>query len=142
MPRALREFLLLLVLAAVPAALAGWLHPRPPQPIAAGLPELTAGAARDLAATQPVLWIDARPAEAFARGHIDSAIRLTGEEWETLLLPVMETWTPGSPVIVYCEGGGCAASQAVAARLQRELGIETIYVLTGGWPAWRQTNPN
>lgn len=75
MPRALREFLLLLVLAAVPAALAGWLHPRPPQPIAAGLPELTAGAARDLAATQPVLWIDAR----IARDRLLRGRRLRGQ---------------------------------------------------------------
>jgi rhodanese-related sulfurtransferase len=56
------------------------------------------------------------------------------------LLPVMEAWTPGQTVIVYCDEETCNASTAVAARLQNELAIETVYVLKGGWAAWTQAN--
>lgn len=138
MRRAIRELLLLLVLAAIPAAVTGWLLPgifaREP------FPSITVSDAQQLSTEQSVLWIDAREAEAFGRGHIPGAIRLTSEEWEALLLPVMETWTPGQIVIVYCDQETCNASAAVAARLQSELVIETVYVLKGGWSAWLQAN--
>lgn len=138
MPRAFRELFLLLMLAAIPAALTGWLQPavfNHESP-----PSISVAEANRLSNTPPVLWIDARSAEAFTHGHIPGAIRLTENEWESLLLPVMETWTPGQPVIVYCDQETCNASAAVAARLQRELPIETIYVLKGGWSAWQQAN--
>lgn len=138
MRRAIRELFLLLILAAVPAALMGWLKP---EVFAREVsPSVSVQEARRLGSEQPVLWIDARNAEAFARGHISGALRLTSEEWESLLLPIMEAWTPEQIVIVYCDQATCNASTSVAARLKRELGIETVYVLKGGWSAWAQTN--
>ena len=138
MRRAIRELLLLLILAAIPATLTAWLKPEVFARDA--FPSLSIQDAQRLITEQPVLWIDARNADAFAQGHVPGAIRLTSEEWESLLLPVMEAWTPGQVVIVYCDQETCNASTAVAARLQSELGIETVYVLKGGWAAWAQAN--
>jgi rhodanese-related sulfurtransferase len=138
MPRAFRELGLLFILAIIPAGIAGWLKPEVFSRDA--IPSISVQDAQRTGREQSVLWIDARNAEAFARGHVPGAIRLTNEEWESLLLPVMETWTPGQTIIVYCDQEICNASTTVAARLQAELGIETIYVLKGGWSAWRQAN--
>lgn len=138
MRRAIRELLLLLILTAIPAVVTGWWKPE--VFTRESFPSITVPDARRLSTEQSVLWIDARNAGAFERGHVSGAIRLTGEEWEALLLPVMEAWTPGQTVIVYCDEETCNASTAVAARLQRELAIETVYVLKGGWAAWTQAN--
>lgn len=138
MRRAFRELLILFILAAIPATLTGWLKPE--VFTRESFPPITVSDARRLSAEQSVLWIDARNAAAFERGHVPGAIRLTSEEWESLLLPVMEAWTPGQVVIVYCDQETCNASTAVATRLQSELAIETIYVLKGGWSAWQKTN--
>lgn len=138
MPRAFRELGLLLIIAVIPAGVTGWLKP---EVFARDvIPSLSVLAAQRIDHAQSALWIDARDAETFARGHVPGALRLTSEEWESLLLPVMETWMPGQTVIVYCDQETCHASTAVAARLQSELGIETIYVLKGGWSAWAQAN--
>ncbi|MBI4023445.1 MAG: hypothetical protein HY360_00595 [Verrucomicrobia bacterium] len=41
---------------------------------------------------------------------------------------------------IYCGGQECQASRQVAGRL-RESGIEPVYVLKGGWDAWRKAHP-
>ena len=48
---------------------------------------------------------------------------------------------PGTPirrVVVYCDGGGCEASRHVADRLRDKLGMKSVFVLKGGWPAWQR----
>lgn len=139
MRRAIRELLLLLLIAAVPALLAGWWHPRRPAFNEETIPALSAKAARDLARDQPVLWIDARRAAVFAADHIPGAVHLSEDDWEGGLSAVMEVWNPGQPVIVYCDQRTCDASRDVATRLKRELQMKHVYVLEGGWSSWQQT---
>lgn len=80
-----------------------------------------------------VLWIDARSADAHARGHLSGALLLNEDRWEELFIPVVERWSPGMNVIVYCDSTGCQASRKVAERLRLEAGIESIKVLRGDW---------
>jgi rhodanese-related sulfurtransferase len=131
-----RRAFLLLLLALVPAVFTGWLHPRKPvwneafDPIpvvtVAKLPALPAA---------PALWIDAREADAFARGHVPGALNLNETHWETGLPAVIDAWSPERRVIVYCDGGGCQASRGVARRLRRELALTRIVILGDGWAA-------
>lgn len=81
------------------------------------------------------LLVDARSADAFAAGHAEGAIHLDPEHWDTGFPDLLMHWTPGQPIVVYCDGGGCRDSQEVAERLRRELGVESVHHLRGGWPA-------
>lgn len=139
LPRsAWREATALLLLALVPALATGWGHPLRPVWTWArpAVPEVALAALKPMAAT--VLWVDARPAEAYVSGHIPGAIALNEDEWERLLPSLLSVWQPGQRIVVYCDSSDCATSQAVALRLQRELQIETVAVLRGGWKSWQE----
>jgi rhodanese-related sulfurtransferase len=88
---------------------------------------------------QNPLWVDARSAAAFSSGHIAAAIRLTEPEWESLLPALLDRWTPGGVILVYCDTSSCQTSARIAARLRRELGTDSVYALIGGWEAWNTT---
>jgi rhodanese-related sulfurtransferase len=137
----LREAIWLLLPALAAAVLTGWLHPRSAFRAAANpeVPPVDVATARSWAGQ--VVWIDARPAAAFAAGHIPDAVNLTEATWEDQLAGVIALWRPEARLIVYCDGAGCQASTAVARRLRRELPPGPIHVLTGGWPAWRNAPP-
>ena len=62
---------------------------------------------------------------------------LNEDEWDALVPEFLNVWDPEKAVVVYCDGGGCEASHDVANRLRRDFAIETVYVLKGGYPAWR-----
>jgi rhodanese-related sulfurtransferase len=79
------------------------------------------------------LWIDARGRAEYEAGHVEGALLLNEESWIELLIPVIERWQPGVPVIVYCDSHGCQASRKVAERLRAEAGIDTAKVLRGEW---------
>lgn len=84
-----------------------------------------------------VLWIDARPAEVFEKGHIPGAMLLNEQgfmEQSLALLDVLQTTT--LPVIIYCGGEKCEASREVKRRLLEVVPLDECYVLKGGWPAW------
>lgn len=137
----LRESALLLLLAAVPALLTFWPHPKRP-----GWTWTKPGVAEvDLSEvtrwSPPVLWIDAREAAAYHHQHIPGAVLLNEGNWEELLPGFLEVWQPGAKVVVYCDSQACDASQSVALRLQRELNLSEITVLKGGWASWKNLHP-
>jgi rhodanese-related sulfurtransferase len=132
--------MLLLALALVPALLTGWLHPKRPawswmRPTVTEL--LLADAER---LTPPVIWLDARPDEEYAAQHVPGALSLNEDRWEELLPKFMAVWQPGARVVVYCDSQRCDASRAVAVRLRHEYRINNVFVLQGGWKAWREAH--
>ena len=140
--RTLRSALLLLALPLAPALLTGWLHPRRPD-WAVIRAEASAPAPERIdldktrAAYPNALWIDARSAADFAAGHVPDAVSLNEESWDAGFSAFVEKWDGERPLIVYCGGEGCHASESVARRLRRELGFENVHVLRGGWNAWQ-----
>jgi rhodanese-related sulfurtransferase len=139
--RTLRQSVGLLVAALVPALLAAVLHPRRPawSRAPAEAPRVTWS---EVAAWPgPVLFVDARPPAAFARRHIPGALSLSEPQWETQLPGFIRAWEPGSRVVVYCDDRACDASESVARRLRRELGIDRVFVLQGGWSTWLAAQP-
>ncbi len=133
---ALRQAAFLGGLALVPATLSALWHREAPALAGVGEPgTVTWPEARNDPRFSDALWIDARPAAAFAAGHQNGALRLTEAEWEPLLPLVLDAWQPGRPIIVYCDSRSCAASSGVAARLRSDLGTEAVFVLRDGWLA-------
>jgi rhodanese-related sulfurtransferase len=135
MRRALSQAIALALIAAVPAVLAGFFHPK--RPDFSGAPkegEISAMVAvRDAAR---YFWIDARSAHEYAEQHIPGAVLLNEDDWNTLLPAVMQEWPPDKPAIVYCSVRQCQASRDVARRL-REFNFAPVFELKGGWEAWQ-----
>lgn len=81
------------------------------------------------------LWLDARSRSAYEQEHLEGALLLNEDEWEAGIEALLHVWSPDQALIVYCDGGGCAASREVALRLQEEFGMEPAYWLMDGWDA-------
>lgn len=132
-----RRLAFLATFVTVASLLTAWLHPRAPSFVKKdqAIPEITLAAALSRPAGE-ILWIDARPAARFAASHIPGAISLSEEAWDHSLPAFIDAWDPQRPVVVYCDSSQCHASDSVARRLQRELGVQRIAVLKGGWATW------
>ncbi len=127
----------ILVAAVLLALLAAWLDPKlhPPVPSRAISVEAIAEAQPELA---NYLFVDARPAAAFAEAHIPGAVSLNEDDWGSGLENFLTVWDPELNVVVYCDSSACQASEHVAERLREELAMENVRVLEGGWESWRQ----
>lgn len=137
MIRALRQSLCLILLALGPALISGfvqleWRGHRE---------ELLPGEVRPGTAQmwgEQVLWIDARERKAYQAAHIPGAVLLNEDEWEDAIPAFLQAWDPNKTIIVYGENAKNTASQAIAERLRSEVQLESVYVLKGGWEAWRK----
>lgn len=87
--------------------------------------------------TDDAVWVDARARPDYDNGHVAGAVMLNEDEWDSLIEGVFEIWQPGRPIVVYCNAG-CPSSEKVAQRL-RDMGIEPVYYLRGGYEAWKKT---
>ncbi len=132
--RALRQAAALLALALLPALVSGALQLRwnAVEELAPG--EVRAATVREWG--DKVQWVDARPRDKFEAGHLDGALLLNEDEWSKLVPAFLDAWDPDRPVVVYCDGGSCEASHAVARRLRAELKIGDVHVLKGGLTTW------
>ncbi len=83
-----------------------------------------------------VTWIDARTEEAYAADRIGDAILLNEDDWDRLFEAFILQWTGDTTLVVYCDNRNCSASKSVAVRLRESLGIDSVYVLKGGWQTW------
>lgn len=131
---ALRQAVALAALATLPAAGAWMLQPGRTAAVVQEDGTIEPQRAEGLGA----LWVDARPRQEFDQAHVAGALPLNEDEWDASLPAVLEQWTPGRPLVVYCGGGACRASKEVAARL-RDAGLSPVYVLRGGWHKEVQT---
>jgi rhodanese-related sulfurtransferase len=134
--RALRQALLILLAALVPAGLTAAFHPRraawTQDKLLPGEVELQTV----LAWGSDVLWVDARSLKDYEAEHVPGAILLNLEDWEQLFPRFVDQWRPEQKVVVYCSSTSCELSHEVAERLKAN-GISPVYVLKGGWEAWK-----
>src|SRR5437879_282331 len=100
MKTALRQAGAILGLALLPALGAAFLHPKKPAWDAPQKDEVPLSAVANWGST--VLWVDARPRSEYQRDHIPGALLLNQAEWDSLIVPVLEAWTPERVVVVYC----------------------------------------
>jgi rhodanese-related sulfurtransferase len=134
--RALRQFAIVLGLALLPALVSGALQLQWNAETPASKDEVTIAMVHNWG--DRVLWVDARSRAKYERAHIPGAVLLNEDEWNKLVPAFLDAWDPDVPVVVYCDGGSCDASHAIAGRLRTELKIERVHVLKGGWSAWPQ----
>ena len=121
--------------ALVPAVVAAFFHPSRPHwdPHVLNDGEVTLAVATGW---PQVLWVDARGERDYEDQHMPNAVLLNEDNWDRLLPPFLEQWQPETKVVVYCNSTGCQASSAVADRLRREVGLDSVYVLKDRWEAW------
>jgi len=133
---ALREALLLIVLAFVPAIgeaiyfrdKISWQSPVPASEMVK--------VAQARAWGDNAIWVDARPDNEFDRDHVPGALSLNEDRWNELLPQFLALWSPEKKVVVYCSTQGCNASREVAHRLRSEAQLKDVFVLEGGWEEW------
>jgi rhodanese-related sulfurtransferase len=137
--RALREALLLIALAFVPAVgeaiyfrdKISWQSPVPASEMVK--------VAQARAWGDTAIWVDARPDNEFERDHVPGALSLNEDRWNELLPQFLAVWSPEKKVVVYCSTQGCNASREVAHRLRNEAQLKDVFVLEGGWEEWLKT---
>ena len=89
-----------------------------------------------------VLWVDARLRELYNIEHIPGALLLNEQELDALLTQHIEVLQDNKkPIVIYCDGKACHASRKMREYLAEHMALENIFVLTGGWPAWKAAHP-
>ncbi len=139
-----RQASLILACALAAGAISAAFHPGRPPWFEVADPtrerwEIEVPRARELAAAGRVVWIDARPRADFEKDHLPGALLLNSEEWGDLMFEHQDALRDAfeRPVIVYCDGEGCARSGDIAQRLRELLGLDPVYVLKGPWQEFR-----
>lgn len=82
------------------------------------------------------IFIDARPAEAYAEGHIVGAVSLPYDTFEECYPEVADQLPVDLLLITYCDGTTCAKS-AELALLLNQIGYSHLSVFFGGWTEWK-----
>ena len=113
----------------------------------AGLRFIALDEAQDLFETREAIFIDSRSRQDFATGHVPGALNIPFDEMKEeevkqgeeaskkSLSQILLSFPPESVLVVYCEGGDCQTSLALA-RLIHDLGFKDIRVFEGGWAEW------
>ena len=92
--------------------------------------------AENLFADRSAIFVDSRPRKDFLRGHIVGAASLPLEDFEPEKAIEVIRVPFAAALIVYCEGGDCHSSIALA-RLLRKAGYGDVRIFEGGIEAWR-----
>jgi rhodanese-related sulfurtransferase len=92
--------------------------------------------AQKLFANDAAVFIDARPAEDYSRGHIQGARSLPRQELDLKFIDVTKDLDLQTPIITYCDGETCELSHDLALFL-RDAGFVNTRVLVNGWSLWR-----
>jgi rhodanese-related sulfurtransferase len=93
--------------------------------------------AAQLFAQNEALFLDARPENLYAQGHIRGALSLPWEEVDRYFVEVTDQLDALKPIITYCDGETCDLSHELALFL-KEMGFENVRVLVNGWTVWQQ----
>jgi rhodanese-related sulfurtransferase len=101
-----------------------------------GVRMITLQETEDLWRAGEALFLDARAAGLFREGHVPRGRSLPEDGAGRPLPPFLAERPKESPFVVYCEGGDCHSSLALAKRLHDE-GFRDIRVFSGGWEEWR-----
>ena len=102
-----------------------------------GVRLITLQEAEDLWAAGEAVLFDARPERLFRESHVPRARNLPAMESKLKIPPDLLELPRERTLVVYCEGGDCQSSLALAKRLHDE-GFKDIRVMTGGWEEWKK----
>lgn len=85
------------------------------------------------------VFMDARSAADYGRGHIQGALNLPWQDIDRLFLTVTAELPPDTQIITYCDGETCRLSHDLAVFL-RDMGYVNVKVLVNGWTVWKNAN--
>ncbi len=102
-----------------------------------GIRMITLAEGEDLWRTGLAVVLDARAEGLFTQGHIPGARNIPAAETGLGLPAGLLGAARNMILVVYCEGGDCQSSLALARRLHDE-GFRDIRVFVGGWEAWTE----
>ena len=83
------------------------------------------------------LFIDARPEDLYAHGHIAGAKSLPMDEFDARFGEVTAGVPADARIVVYCDGEACGLSKDLAVALAGK-GFTHVSVLLNGWTAWQE----
>ena len=89
----------------------------------------------DLFGRGQAVFVDSRSRDEFSAGHIPGALNIPLDENKSGLNSGLLPYPQDRTVVVYCEGGGCQTSIALA-RLIHDLGFRDIRIFSGGSAEW------
>lgn len=81
------------------------------------------------------LFIDARIEEHFEAAHIPTSLSIPYPDLQDGRPEILDYIPEEQPLIVYCDGGTCHASED-AAEILKEYGYQNVRTIPGGWEAW------
>jgi rhodanese-related sulfurtransferase len=116
-----------------------WLAPAPPAvetAAAADRHEIPLEEAVRRHAEKSAVFADARPAADYAAGHIQGALSLPDQEFDTWAENFIAATDPETVIITYCEGAHCLLSKSLAEKLI-DLGYVNTRYLIDGWGRWK-----
>jgi rhodanese-related sulfurtransferase len=101
----------------------------------AGIVFITLAQAQDLLSQGKAVFIDSRTAAEYAAGHVLGARSVPLESSARGLTELEALYPPDQTLVVYCQGGDCETSTALA-RLLHDKGFRDIRIFTGGFTEW------
>jgi rhodanese-related sulfurtransferase len=84
-----------------------------------------------------VIFLDARPRDEYAQGHIRGALNLPWQEADRYFHEIVDNLKADQLIITYCDGETCDLSHELALFL-KDMGFENVRVLVNGWTVWRE----
>jgi rhodanese-related sulfurtransferase len=99
--------------------------------------DITLEEAEKLFFTHAAVFIDARPAEDYAQGHIQHARSLPWQDADLNFMTVTADLELTTAIVTYCDGETCELSHDLALFL-RDAGFMNARVLVNGWTVWQQ----
>jgi rhodanese-related sulfurtransferase len=99
--------------------------------------DITLEEAEKLFFTHAAVFIDARPAEDHAKGHIQGAHSLPWHDVDIKFIDVTQDLDLETQIVTYCDGETCELSHDLALFL-RDAGFMNTRVLVNGWTLWQQ----
>lgn len=84
---------------------------------------------------EKALFLDARPAEAYAESHILGAYSFPEDQAAARMDEVLSMVERRKKVVVYCQGMDCDEAHLLAGTL-RGAGVKEIFVFAGGLKEW------
>ena len=95
--------------------------------------------AGDLFQSGAAFFVDSRPLDEYAEGHVPGAASVPlkeASENTALATPEALDVVPNRTLIVYCNGEDCRTS-VLLTRILREAGFTDIKIFLGGWAEWQ-----
>jgi rhodanese-related sulfurtransferase/uncharacterized membrane protein YphA (DoxX/SURF4 family) len=93
--------------------------------------------ARDAFVSRAAVFLDARPADEYRKGHIQGARNLHIGEFDEKVGEVLIDLPENALIVTYCDGERCTLSAELAQKL-KQIGFENVRVLFNGWTVWKQ----